>query len=144
MDSPTRIPKWGPVVMSDSTGQASGSQEESLAESMVDGTQIKWRDLFGLLASGIFLWMAGLLSSFISGMYRLLAYGVSWAIESMFTVWEAIPNSQTWIVERSFEIAGSSIESEFGVMAFLVGVVLLIVWFVAIESIVAFFRGWWG
>jgi len=130
----------------DMDGTGGGSTSRSLtdiARSLVDGTSINWREFFSLFVAGWFLWVAGLLSSAISGAYRAVGIAVSWVIETTFAIWELIPASQTWLVAEAFDAAGRSL-SEFGAIAFIVGVGLIIAWFVVMESIVAFLRGWWA
>jgi hypothetical protein len=114
-----------------------------IAKRIVDGNRIRWQELFALFISGVFLWVAGLLSAFISGVYTALARGVSWAIEFIYDIWALVPESQAWIVREAFDAASESL-SEFGPLAFIVGVGLVIAWFVALESIIAFLRGWLG
>ena len=128
----------------DNPGPGGGRRTLSeIAEDVVDGNQIRWQELLALLTSGVFLWAAGLLSAFISGVYTALARGVSWVIESTYDVWALVPESQAWIVREAFEAASRSL-SEFGLLAYILGVGLVIAWFVALESIIAFLRGWLG
>ena len=133
-----------PATMQEA-GSGGGTIARSLQEvagSLVVEGRIRWRELFALLVSGWFLWLAGLLSTLISGVYRALAAGISWVIETTLGVWTLLPDSQTWLVRESFEAAARSLESEFGALAYVIGVALVIAWFVAMESIIAFFRGW--
>lgn len=118
------------------------SDTDSLASRFVNGVTVDWRGIIATVIKGSMLMWAGLLATFYSGMFSGMEHVFTTIVDQAVRVPVHHLGNVIDLIGQSFDVSAASLQSEFGVFAFVAGVAVVAMWFVAMESIVAFARGY--